>query len=128
MQVLIEFRDPSAAGLRDIARRRVRFVFRRQARLVTRATVRLTDVNGPRGGIDKRCQVALDVGGRAIVVHAMAHDWRVALDDALARAARFLSRLWRRLRGPRRREAPRRAGSAAAEPAPLATGHAPASA
>jgi len=118
MQVLIEFRDPSAAGLREIARRRVRFVFRRQSRLVTRATVRLTDVNGPRGGIDKRCQVALDVGGRPIVVHAMAHEWRAALDEALARAARFLSRLWRRLRGPRRLEAPRRSAPLAAEHAP----------
>jgi ATP-dependent Zn protease len=54
-------------------------------------------MNGPRGGVDKRCQVELKTDGAgSVVVVSVAKDWRTALDDALARAARFLMRLWRR--------------------------------
>ena len=57
MQVIFESRDPEATKLREAAVRRVRFALRRLAWLVPRARVQLTDVNGARGGIDKRCQV-----------------------------------------------------------------------
>jgi hypothetical protein len=77
--------------------RRVRFVLRRLGWLVPRAEVQMSDVNGPRGGIDKRCQVELRTDGAgSVVVASVASDWRTALDNALARAARFLLRLWRR--------------------------------
>ena len=59
MQVIFSSRDGDANDLRDLAVHRVRFVMRRLTRLVPRATVQLTDVNGPRGGVDKRCQVEL---------------------------------------------------------------------
>jgi hypothetical protein len=46
------------------------------------------DENGPRGGVDKRCQVALHAeGAGAVVVTSVASDWRAALNDALARRA-----------------------------------------
>lgn len=97
MQVLFKSRHPQATALRDLAERRVRFVLRRLGWLVPRAEVQLSDVNGPRGGIDKRCQVELrTVGAGSVVVASVASDWRCALDDALARAARFLMRLRRR--------------------------------
>lgn len=97
MQVHIESREPQAAPLRDLVQRRVRFVMRRLAWLVPRATVQLSDVNGPRGGVDKRCQVALQpVGMERVVITSVATDWRHALDQALARAARTLLRQWRR--------------------------------
>jgi hypothetical protein len=35
-------------------------------------------------------------GAGSVVVSSVANDWRTALDDALARAARFLMRRWRR--------------------------------
>ncbi len=97
MQVLFKSRDPQADELRDVAQRRMRFVFRRIDWLIPKATVQLSDVNGPRGGIDKRCQVEInsDVAG-TVVVASVARDWRTALDMALARAARFLMRRWRR--------------------------------
>ncbi len=97
MQVLFKSRHPQATELRDLTERRVRFALRRLGWLVPRAEVQMTDVNGPRGGIDKRCQVELrtDVSG-SVVVASVAGDWRTALDNALARAARFLMRLWRR--------------------------------
>ena len=97
MQVLFKSRHPHAADMRDLTERRVRFVLRRLGWLVPRAEVRMSDVNGPRGGIDKRCQVELRTDGAgAVVVTSVAGDWRTALDRALERAARFLTRLWRR--------------------------------
>ena len=97
MQVLFKSRHPQATELRDLAERRVRFVLRRLGRLVPRAEVQMSDVNGPRGGIDKRCQVELRTDGAgSVVVASVAGDWRTALDDALARASRFLLRLRRR--------------------------------
>lgn len=97
MQVLFKSRDPQADELREVAQRRTRFVFRRFDELIPRATVQLSDVNGPRGGIDKRCQVEIksNVAG-TVVVASVARDWRTALDEALSRAARFLMRQRRR--------------------------------
>ncbi|MBB2486358.1 HPF/RaiA family ribosome-associated protein [Mitsuaria sp. WAJ17] len=103
MQVLFKSRHPLATELRELAERRVRFVLRRVGWLVPRAEVQMSDVNGPRGGIDKRCQVELRTDGAGpVVVACMASDWRTALDKALARAARFLMRLWRRSSDSRR--------------------------
>ena len=97
MQVLFKSRHPQATDLRDLTERRVRFVLRRVGWLVPRAEVQMSDVNGPRGGIDKRCQVELRTDGAvSVVVASVASHWRTALDNALARAARFLMRLWRR--------------------------------
>ncbi len=97
MQVIFESRDPQAANLRHLAVTRLQFVLRRIQWLVPRATVRLSDVNGPRGGVDKRCQVELDTDGSGkVVITALARDWRSAIDNALARAARVLLRLWQR--------------------------------
>ena len=97
MQVLFESRDPHAAPLHELAERRVRFVMRRLAWLVPRARVQLSDANGPRGGVDKRCRVELKTDGAgSIVVTSVARDWRSALDTALARAASVLLRAWRR--------------------------------
>jgi len=97
MQIFFKSRDAQAADLLDLTQRRTRFVLRRLAWLVPQATVTLSDVNGPRGGIDKQCQVELrtDVAG-TVVVSSVASDWRTALDKALARAARFVLRMVQR--------------------------------
>jgi hypothetical protein len=106
MQVIFDSRDPQGAELRDQAVQRLRFVMRRLAWRVSRARLRLSDVNGPRGGVDKRCQVALnaDDGGRPVVITAMARDWRDAIDSALARAAQVLLRRHGQAPERRRRE------------------------
>ena len=97
MQVLFKSRHPQASELRDLTERRVRFVLRRLSWLVPRVEVHFSDMNGPRGGVDKRCQVELRTGGAgSVVVTSAAKDWRTALDHALVRAARFLVRLSRR--------------------------------
>jgi hypothetical protein len=97
MQVLFESRDPQGAQLREVAVRGLRFVMRRLSWLVPRAKVQLSDVNGPRGGVDKRCRVELKTDSAGtVVITSLARDWRCALDSALARAARVLVRVWRR--------------------------------
>ncbi|WP_462390549.1 HPF/RaiA family ribosome-associated protein [Acidovorax sp. Q11] len=97
MQILFRTRHPEAALMRDAVERRVRFAFRRLNALVPRAEIKLDDINGPRGGPDKRCQIALRTDGAgAVVVSSVARDWRCALDEALASAARHLLRTWRR--------------------------------
>jgi len=97
MQVLFDTPEPDAAALRRTAVRRVRFVMRRLTWLVPRARVHLVDVNGPRGGVDKRCRLELktDRAG-TVVITSMARDWHTALDGALARASRALMSTWRR--------------------------------
>ncbi|MBU1357437.1 MAG: HPF/RaiA family ribosome-associated protein [Gammaproteobacteria bacterium] len=100
MQVLFNSRDGEANELRDFTMARVRFAMRRLTWLVPRATVQLSDVNGPRGGVDKRCQIVLRTDGSGtVVVTAMARDWRSALDAALSRAGRLLLRVCRRGKG-----------------------------
>lgn len=103
MQVFFQTQDPKAAALREGVEQRVRFALRRNSWRVPRAQVKLSDVNGPRGGIDKRCQIELRIPGAApVVVSSVAPDWRSALDLALTRAARFMLRLFKRTAPARR--------------------------
>jgi len=97
MQLLFKTRDRQAQGLRDWALTRVGFVLRRMAWRVAQASVQMTDVDGPRHGVDKRCQVAIVAAdGPPLVVTATARDWRTALNQALARALEALKRALRR--------------------------------
>ena len=97
MQVSFESRDPEAVQLREVALRRVQFAMRRLTWMVPRARVQLSDVNGPRGGIDKRCQLEFRIDGSGtVVITALARDWRSALESALGRAAQLVMRNWRR--------------------------------
>ena len=93
MQVIFESRDSDGARMRELSVDRIRFVLRRLATLVPRAKVQFSDVNGPRGGVDKRCQIELSTEAvGTLVIASLARDWRTALDNALARAARCNSR------------------------------------
>jgi len=54
---------------------------------VERTSVRLEDVNGPRGGIDKRCQVKVVLRGLpSVYVDERHRSVQAAMDHALARA------------------------------------------
>ncbi|MBK6593475.1 MAG: HPF/RaiA family ribosome-associated protein [Burkholderiales bacterium] len=103
MQVIFESRDADGAQMRDLSVERVRFALRRLTAMVPRAKVQFSDVNGPRGGIDKRCQVELstDAAG-TVVIASLARDWRTALDRSLGRATRVLTRSLQRNHKPTR--------------------------
>ena len=97
MQVIFESRNTEGRQFQALAEQRARFVLRRLSWLVPQASIRLSDVNGPRGGVDKRCQVEFSTQGSGrIVSTAMAADWRAALEGALARAARRIVRIMQR--------------------------------
>ena len=101
MQIIFESRDADGAQMRDLSVERVRFVLRRLATFVPHAKVQFSDVTGPRGGVDKRCQVELktdNVG--TVVIASLARDWRTALDRSLGRATRVLTRSLQRAQKP----------------------------
>lgn len=97
MKVLFKSCDPNACNLREWATERAAFVFRRYRDMSPRATIQLSDVNGPRGGIDKQCVIEISTAGMApVIIRSVAHDWRVALNRALPRAVTTLKKLLRR--------------------------------
>ena len=103
MQIIFESRDADGSQLREPSLERVRFALRRLSFQVPRARVLFSDVNGPRGGIDKRCQVELSTDGAGtVVIASLARDWRTALDRSLTRATRVLRRSLQRNQKPAR--------------------------
>lgn len=93
MQIIFESRDADGSQMRQLTVERVRFALRRLTSWVPRVKVQFSDVNGPRGGVDKRCHVELktDSAG-AVVITSLARDWRTALDRSLTRATGVLTR------------------------------------
>jgi putative sigma-54 modulation protein len=60
-------------------------------------TVRITDMNGPKGGIDKRCQIHLKLSGMpAVVVTEVSASVSAAVDRAAQRAAKVVERVLER--------------------------------
>jgi hypothetical protein len=99
MQIVFESRDADGAHLRDFSVERVRFALRRLSALVPRAKVQFSDVNGPRGGVDKRCQLELKTqAAGTVVIASLARNWRTALDRSLRRATQVLTRSLQRNR------------------------------
>jgi putative sigma-54 modulation protein len=80
-------------ALRNHCERRLRFALGPIGGRLRSVSVRLADVNGPRGGVDKRCTLRATASGMAPVV--IAHDETdiyVAIDRASDRLARSLTR------------------------------------
>ena len=76
------------ARLRTYVARRLRFALGRLAPRLRRIAVRLEDVNGPRGGVDKRCHVEVTMRGRTITIKELDRDLYAAVDRAADRAGR----------------------------------------
>lgn len=99
MKILFKSRDPKAESLREWASQRVAFAFRRHPWAAPRATIRLSDLNGPRGGLDKECVIEVSAAGAApVIIRSVADNWHAALNHALARASVTLQRMLRRTR------------------------------
>lgn len=75
--------EVSRAG-REQVERRFRVALGRVAERLGRVTVRLSDVNGPKGGVDKRCVVTAEVVGLGT---AVVRDADSDLDALVGRAA-----------------------------------------
>lgn len=100
MQIEIQARDfELTPGLRAHVRRRLHFALGRYEDRVTRVMVRLSDLNGPRGGVDKACLLRIRLHGQpAILIEDAEEDLYVAISRAADRAGRTLGRWMERAR------------------------------
>ncbi|HVJ89587.1 MAG TPA: HPF/RaiA family ribosome-associated protein [Labilithrix sp.] len=90
---------PISLALRDHVTRRVDFAIRRFAHRVERVVVRITDLNGPKGGLDKRCRIVARLSpARSVVVEATDADAYVAVSQAAIRLDERVSRALARCR------------------------------
>lgn len=94
---------PLTEGLREHTRKRLQFALGSVSREVRQINVSLHDVNGPRGGKDKRCRIQIPItGGRDIVIEDMDADLYLAISRAAERAERSIVRRLERRRMHRR--------------------------
>jgi len=103
MQIVFDAKPADAKPLRDITVNRLRFALRRMAQQVSTARVSFTDVNGPRGGVDKHAQIQLHLESHgSVIVGATASNWRTALEDALRRIVAKMVKTLTQAKRPKR--------------------------
>ncbi|HET8712158.1 MAG TPA: HPF/RaiA family ribosome-associated protein [Gemmatimonadales bacterium] len=84
-------------GVREYVTRRLGLALDRFDHRIDRVQVRLEDVNGPRGGEDKRCRVQVSGSAWRIQVEGVGASFEHAIDAAAARARRSVSGVLDRL-------------------------------
>lgn len=94
MQIQIQ---ATGIGLNDPlishVQRRLRYALSRSDDRVSRVTVRLSDINGPKGGVDKACRIEVRLAGRpSVVIEDIQSDIYTAVDRAAGRAGRTVLR------------------------------------
>ncbi len=94
MQIVIQARGLDlTAELREYVDRRLRFALDWAGYALAGVTVVLSDINGPRGGNDKRCRIRVTGNdGLDMVIEDTQADLHVAVDRAADRAGRTLAR------------------------------------
>lgn len=100
----IDLRSPNlpiSVALREHVVRRLDFALRRFSHRIERVVVRIVDINGPKGGPDKRCRIVAHLEKAQIVlVEATDSDAYVAVSQAAIRLDERVSRALTR-RDPR---------------------------
>ena len=103
MQIVFDAKPTEAKPLKGIATERLRFALRRMAQQVSTARVSFTDVNGPRGGVDKHAQIQLHLESHGtVIVGATASNWRTALEDVLRRIVSKMVKTLTKTKRPKR--------------------------
>ena len=94
MQILIHSDDFTLSeGMRDHIVRRLAYSLNHGRSLISRIVVRLADINGPKGGIDKCCGIEVRLKGQpTITIDDTQADLYVAIDRATERTGRTLYR------------------------------------
>ena len=105
MKVSIQARDFTLTdSMLTYVKDRINYLFRSRFNQIQRITVRLSDVNGPRGGVDKRCKVTIVLPRlNEIVIDDVQSDLYVAIFRAIDRASRTVNRRLNRLQDKKRR-------------------------
>jgi ribosomal subunit interface protein len=104
MQIDIQARDFSLTkALRSHVERRLGFALSTRYDRIKRILVRLSDINGPRGGNDKCCQLHVVMPGQAdVIIEDTQANLYAAIDRAADRASRAVTRKLVRLRNNHR--------------------------
>ena len=105
MQVVIRSNDFTITkALRNFLHSQIKRSMAACSRNVESITIRLKDLNGPKGGIDKECLVEVKIAnGAPVVVRKQSTNAYQGIRQALARAARVTLR---RLRKARKHNSP----------------------
>ena len=104
MNIQIQARNFSLTdALKNHVRKRVKYALNVGADQIQRIQVRLSDINGPRGGVDKRCQIQVSLTGHTDIIIEDTHsDLYAAICQATGRLSKTLSRRLSRLRSRQR--------------------------
>ena len=94
MQIDIQARNFTLTkALRSYAERRLHFALNIGKDHIQRVVIRLSDINGPRGGADKRCHLQIMLGGLpCVVIEDTEIDLYEAIDRATERAGNTVVR------------------------------------
>ena len=100
MRVDIQSRNfPLTDALRSHVERRLGFALESRDDHIRRITVRLSDINGPRGGADKCCHIHVQLPRLPdVVIEDTEENLYTAIDRAADRAGRTVGRRVERLR------------------------------
>lgn len=100
MQINVQARGFVLTGAIEAhLQRQLRFAFDHLRGRVRRVLVRLSDINGQRGGVDKRCQLQVQLASsRDVVIEDVQSDLYIAVTRAVERAAGAVTRRMGRLR------------------------------
>ena len=79
---------------RSYVERRLAFAFGRFADVIQNVAVRLEDINGPRGGVDKLCRIRVKLTGERnpVIAEVVDTEIRAAVDVAADRTGRAVAR------------------------------------
>jgi hypothetical protein len=106
MEIVIRVRDTDwNEDLRRKLERSIEFAMDRHKSRIDRISVYLSDLNGPRGGVDKLCQITADIrGARPVLILEKGDDLEAVVNRAARRLSHRVGRRLHRLRAPYRRE------------------------
>ena len=98
MQIEIQAQSFSLTdALQSHVQRRLRFALTSGVNHINRVMVRLSDINGPRGGQDKCCHIQVVLEGMPdVVIEDTESDLYAAISRAAGRASRAVARRLRR--------------------------------
>jgi putative sigma-54 modulation protein len=86
-------------SLKNYVKRRLKFALGSKSEQITRVEVTLSDINGPKGGEDKRCQMLLKIKGQNdVVIEDTQSQLYSAIDRAANRASQTASKRVDRIR------------------------------
>ena len=91
-------------GLREYIDRRLYFALGRFGPAIDHVSIRVGDINGPRGGVDKHCQIVVKLrasGNGKIAIEDRDENLYAAIARTTARAGRTVARTLERKRAKR---------------------------